>query len=148
MKGIILIICFCMCIFGFSQSKVTSIEAVVIKDQSDPRALEILKKVNQQFNENSPKTLDSYSYKSYEKISLDIDEDSIIQYRQFFENAELFRKKREKDSLNNVTARKIFSKSKLFLWERAQEFLYSKEYGEKINILDNRISGLKQSTLR
>jgi hypothetical protein len=133
-----------MCIFGFSQSKVTSIEAVVIKDQSDPRALEILKKVNQQFNENSPKTLDSYSYKSYEKISLDIDEDSIIQYRQFFENAELFRKKREKDSLNNVTARKIFSKSKLFLWERAQEFLYSKEYGEKINILDNRISGLKQ----
>ncbi|WP_066440149.1 DUF5686 family protein [Chryseobacterium sp. CCH4-E10] len=144
MKGIILIICFCMCIFGFSQSKVTSIEAVVIKDQSDPRALEILKKVNQQFNENSPKTLDSYSYKSYEKISLDIDEDSIIQYRQFFENAELFRKKREKDSLNNVTARKIFSKSKLFLWERAQEFLYSKEYGEKINILDNRISGLKQ----
>ena len=133
-----------MCIFGFSQSKVTSIEAVVIKDQSDPRALEILKKVNQQFNENSPKKLDSYSYKSYEKISLDIDEDSIIQYRQFFENAELFRKKREKDSLNNVTARKIFSKSKLFLWERAQEFLYSKEYGEKINILDNRISGLKQ----
>lgn len=139
-----MIICFCMCIFGFSQSKVTSIEAVFIKDQSDPRALEILKKVNQQFNENSPKTLDSYSYKSYEKISLDIDEDSIIQYRQFFENAELFRKKREKDSLNNVTARKIFSKSKLFLWERAQEFLYSKEYGEKINILDNRISGLKQ----
>lgn len=144
MKGLVLIICFCMCIFGFSQSKVTSIEAVFIKDQSDPRALEILKKVNQQFNENSPKTLDSYSYKSYEKISLDIDEDSIIQYRQFFENAELFRKKREKDSLNNVTARKIFSKSKLFLWERAQEFLYSKEYGEKINILDNRISGLKQ----
>lgn len=144
MKRILVILCFCICIFGFSQSKVTSIEAVVIKDQSDPRALEILKKVNQQFSDNSPKTLDSYSYKSYEKISLDIDEDSITQYRQFFENAELFRKKREKDSLNNVTARKIFSKSKLFLWERAQEFLYSKKYGEKINILDNRISGLKQ----
>lgn len=144
MKRILVILCFCICIFGFSQSKVTSIEAVVIKDQSDPRALEILKKVNQQFSDNSPKTLDSYSYKSYEKISLDIDEDSITQYRQFFENAELFKKKREKDSLNNVTARKIFSKSKLFLWERAQEFLYSKKYGEKINILDNRISGLKQ----
>lgn len=139
-----MILCFCMYIFGFSQSKVTSIEGVVIKDQSDPRALEILKKVNQQFSENSPKTLDSYSYKSYEKISLDIDEDSITQYRQFFENADLFRKKREKDSLNNSIARKIFSKSKLFLWERAQEFLYSKKYGEKINILDNRISGLKQ----
>ncbi len=144
MKGLVTILCFCMYVFGFSQSKVTAIETVVIEDKSDPRALEILKKVNQRFRENSPKTLDSYSYKSYEKISLDIDEDSISQYRQFFENTDLFRKKREKDSLNNVSARKIFSKSKLFLWERAQEFLYSKKYGEKINILDNRISGLKQ----
>lgn len=33
--------------------------------------------------------------------------------------------------------------SKLFLWERAMQFLYSKKYGEKTNILDNRISGLK-----
>ncbi|WP_449387948.1 hypothetical protein [Chryseobacterium lineare] len=144
MNRIVVFICFWMYIFGFSQSKVTSIEAVVIEDKSDPRALEILKKVNQLFRENSPKTLDSYSYKSYEKISLDIDEDSITQYQQFFENSAFFRKKREKDSLNNVSARKIFSKSKLFLWERAQEFLYSKNYGEKINILDNRISGLKQ----
>lgn len=144
MNRILVILCFCMCIFGFSQSKVTSIEAVIIEDKSDPRALEILNKVNQLFRENSPKTLDSYSYKSYEKISLDIDEDSILQYKQFFENADLFRKKREKDSLNNSIARKIFSKSKLFLWERAQEFLYTKKYGEKINILDNRISGLKQ----
>lgn len=144
MNRILVILCFCMYFFGFSQSKVTSIEAVIIKDQSDPRALEILNRVNQQFRENSPKTLDSYSYKSYEKISLDIDEDSILQYKQFFENADLFRKKREKDSLNNSIARKIFSKSKLFLWERAQEFLYTKKYGEKINILDNRISGLKQ----
>lgn len=144
MKRILLFLCFSICIFGFSQSKVTSIETVIIEDKSDPRALEILNKVNQYFHENSPKTLDSYYYKSYEKISLDIDEDSISQYNKFFEETGMFKKKREKDSLNNITARKIFSKSKLFLWERAQEFLYSKKYGEKINILDNRISGLKQ----
>jgi len=127
-----------------TDSKTTSIEMVVLEDKSDPRALEILKKVNQLFRENSPKTLHSYSYKSYEKISLDIDEDSISQFAQFFEDKTLFKKKREKDSLNNISARKIFSRSKLFLWERAQEFLYSKKYGEKITILDNRISGLKQ----
>lgn len=125
-------------------SKTTNIEAVVIEDKSDPRALEILKKVNKLFKENSPKSLGSYSYKSYEKISLDIDEDSLSQFNQYFNDLNLFKKKREKDSLNNINARKIFSKSKLFLWERAQEFLYSKKYGEKINILDNRISGLKQ----
>ncbi|WP_414846873.1 hypothetical protein [Chryseobacterium sp. IT-36CA2] len=125
-------------------SATTNIEAVVIEDKSDPRALEILRKVNKLFNENSPKSLGSYSYKSYEKISLDIDEDSLSQFNQYFNDLNIFKKKREKDSLNNITARKIFSKSKLFLWERAQEFLYSKKYGEKINILDNRISGLKQ----
>lgn len=143
MKRVLLFLCFFMFIFGYSQSKITSIETVIIEDKSDPRALEILKKVNQLFKENSPKTLNSYSYKSYEKVSLDIDEDSISQFKKLFEN-NLFKKKREKDSLNNITARQIFSKSKLFLWERAQEFLYSKKYGEKINILDNRISGLKQ----
>jgi hypothetical protein len=127
-----------------NSSKTTSIETVIIEDKSDPRALEILKKVNQLFKENSPKTLDSYAYKSYEKVSLDIDEDSISQFNEFFENSNFFKEKRKKDSLNNISARKIFSKSKLFLWERAQEFLYSKTYGEKINILDNRISGLKQ----
>ncbi|GAB0155974.1 DUF5686 family protein [Chryseobacterium sp. Alg-005] len=127
-----------------SSSRTTTIEAVILEDKSDPRALEILKKVNQQFKENSPKSLDSYSYKSYEKVSLDIDEDSISQFNQFFDESDFFKKKREKDSLNNISARKIFSKSKLFLWERAQEFLYSQKYGEKVNILDNRISGLKQ----
>lgn len=127
-----------------SSSATTAIETVILEDKSDPRALEILKKVNQQFKENSPKSLDSYSYKSYEKVSLDIDEDSISQFNQFFDESDFFKKKREKDSLNNISARKIFSKSKLFLWERAQEFLYSKKYGEKVNILDNRISGLKQ----
>lgn len=125
-------------------SNTTAIETVVLEDKSDPRALEILKKVNQLYKENSPKSLGSYSYKSYEKVSLDIDEDSISQFNQFFDESNLFKKKREKDSLNNISARKIFSKSKLFLWERAQEFLYSKKYGEKVNILDNRISGLKQ----
>lgn len=144
MKRILLFLCLWICVFGYSQSKVTSIETVVIEDKSDPKALEILKKVNRMFRQNSPKTLDSYSYKSYEKISLDIDEDSISQYNKFFEETGMFREKRRKDSLNNISARKIFSKSKLFLWERAQEFLYAKPYGEKINILDNRISGLKQ----
>lgn len=144
MKRFLLIILLCPFIFGFSQSKITSIETVVIEDKSDPRALEILKKVNKNYQANSPKSLESYAYKSYEKISLDIDEDSISQFNKFFDDSQLLKRKRTKDSLNNISAKKIFEKSKLFLWERAQEFLYSKKYGEKINILDNRISGLKQ----
>lgn len=39
---------------------------------------------------------------------------------------------------------KLITSSKLFLWEKASEYLFSKKYGEKINVLDNRVSGLKQ----
>lgn len=128
-----------------TSSKMRSIETVVLEDKSDPQALAILRKVNQLFKNNSPKSLDSYAYKSYDKISLDIDQDSISVYNEIFSNSfNLFRKQKTKDSINDVSARKIFSKSKLFLWERAQEYLYSKKLGEKVNILDNRISGLKQ----
>ena len=128
-----------------TSSKIQSIETIILEDKSDPQALEILRKVDQLFKSNSPQSLDSYAYKSYDKISLDIDQDSISAYNEVFNNDfNLFKKQKTKDSINDVSARKIFSKSKLFLWERAQEYLYSKKFGEKVNILDNRISGLKQ----
>ena len=122
-----------------SDSKVTEIQEIVLSDKSDKRALEILRKVNQNYKDNSPKSLDSYSFKSYDKIFMDIDEDSLVVVKQFLEaNAN----KKIKDSLGNDDS--FILKNKAFLWERAQEFLYSSQYGEKINILDNRISGLKQ----
>lgn len=128
-----------------TSSQTKAIETVILEDKSDPKALEILRKVDLFFKNNSPKSLDSYSYRSYEKVSLDIDQDSISAYNEFFNNAfNLFKKQKTKDSINDISARKIFSKSKLFLWERAQEYLFSKKYGEKVNILDNRISGLNQ----
>ncbi|MBW7675025.1 hypothetical protein K1I32_05525 [Chryseobacterium sp. LJ756] len=128
-----------------TSSKTKSIETVILEDKSDPQALEILRKTDQLFKSNSPKSLDSYAYKSYEKISLDIDQDSISAFNEAFNNNfNLFKKQKTKDSISDVSARRIFSKSKLFLWERAQEYLFSKKLGEKVNILDNRISGLKQ----
>ena len=128
-----------------TSAKTQSIETVILEDRSDPQALEILRRTDQLFKSNSPQSLDSYAYKSYEKVSLDIDQDSISAYNEIFnDNFNLFKKQKTKDSINDVSARKIFSKSKLFLWERAQEYLYSKKFGEKVNILDNRISGLKQ----
>ncbi|MGO4710240.1 hypothetical protein AB4Y90_14265 [Chryseobacterium sp. 2TAF14] len=128
-----------------TSSKTFAIETVILEDKSDPRALEILRKVDQLFKSNSPESLDSYAYKSYEKVSLDIDQDSITAFNNVFtNNLGLFKNNKKEDSVQDISAKKIFANSKLFLWERAQEFLYSKKYGEKINILDNRISGLKQ----
>lgn len=133
--------------------KMQSIETVVINDRSDPRALQILQKVNDNYQRNSPQSLDSYSFKSYEKISLDIDEDSIKNYNHYLEKRidslkrlpeKAQSKEERKDSLESVNVMKLMGSSKLFLWERASEFLFSKKYGEKITVLDNRVSGLKQ----
>lgn len=132
---------------------VRTIEAIVLKDESDPKALAILDKVNENYHQNSPKTLDSYSFKSYEKISYDFDEDSIRAYNIYLQKRmdslkklpELdLKKQQKKDSLEAVNMAKLMGNSKLFLWERAQKFLYSKNYGEKILVLDNRVSGLKE----
>ncbi len=134
-------------------SQTRTIETVILNGKSDPEALKILDLVNANFDNNSPKKLDSYSFKSYEKISYDFDEDSIRIYNDYLTrrldslaNAPKAKQtdEQKKDSLewNNVS--KMMGKSKMFLWEKAQEYLYSKKYGEKITILDNRISGLKE----
>ncbi len=121
--------------------KTQSIEAVIINDKSDPLALEILQKVNDNYQNNSPQSLESYSFKSYEKISLDIDEDSIKHYNSYLvKRLDSLKKlpekiqtaEKKKDSTESVNVMKLMSSSKLFLWERASEFLYSKKYGEKL----------------
>ena len=133
--------------------KTQSIEGVIISDKSDPRALAILQKVNDRFKDNSPNSLDSYYFKSYEKISFDFDEDSIKQYNQYLTHRldslsalpkAVQSAEKKKDSMESLNVMKLMSTSKLFLWERASEFLYSNKYGEKINILDNRVAGLKE----
>ena len=132
---------------------VTTIDEVVLKDKSDPLALKILDKVNENYNQNSPKSLDSYAFKSYDKISYDFDEDSINAYNAFLKHRldsiktapqNNLSKEKKKDSLEMVNVIKLAGESKMFLWERAQEFLYSNKYGEKVNVLDNRVSGLKE----
>ena len=133
--------------------KTREIQSVVLQDKSDPKALEILKKINENYQENSPKSLDSYSYKSYEKISLDFDEDSIKAYNNYIGNRidslkklpqQPMKKQEMKDSLQSVGLMKLMGSSKMFLWERALENLYSKKYGEKTIVLDNKIAGLKE----
>lgn len=130
-----------------------SIQKIVLEDKSDDKALAILEKVNENFKNNSPQSLNSYSFKSYEKISLDMDEDTIQSYNDFlrkrFDSLKNISKKtvdedKKKDSLEALKIQKLLGKSKMFLWEKAQEFSYSKKYGEKITVLDNRLAGLNQ----
>ncbi len=138
-------------------SKITSeefnMETVVIETKSNREALRILDEVNSKFKENHPESLPSYAYKSYEKISVDIDQDSLSVYNAYVDRkidslkiadpAKLARnEKLDKDSVNVYNVAMLVQNSKLFLWEKAQQYLYSKQYGDKVQVLDNRISGL------
>ena len=134
---------------GKIEQRLQAIETIVLEDKSDPRALKILDEVVAKYDHNSPKSLPSYSYKSYEKISVDIDEDSLKQYNQSWNDMVRYMdrfsiRKNKVNADSSLSVRQVFANSKLFLWERAQEFLYSERFGEKINVLDNRVAGLSE----
>lgn len=134
--------------------KMDNIDRVIINDKSDPKALRILDEVNKRAKENSPKSLDSYNFKSYSKFSIDVDKDSIDTYKNFLairkdslskiDKSDL--KQKEKDKKDSLTAEDFISateESQMFLWEKATEYKFSKIFGEKTNIIDNRMSGFK-----
>lgn len=134
--------------------KMSNIDRVIINDKSDPRALRILDEVNKKAKENAPKSLDSYHFKSYSKFSIDVDKDSVDVYKNFLairkdslskvDKKDLVQK--EKDKKDSLTAEDFISateESQMFLWEKATEYKYSKSFGEKTNIIDNRMSGFK-----
>ncbi|MCD9855998.1 hypothetical protein LUD75_14825 [Epilithonimonas sp. JDS] len=134
--------------------KSSNIDRVVITDKSDPKALKILDELNKREKENAPKSLDSYDFKSYSKFSIDVDKDSVDTYKNFIasrkdslskvENKEFKQKDSEKkDSLINEDLLDATLVSQMFLWEKATEYKYSKKFGEKINVIDNRMSGFK-----
>ena len=134
--------------------KMKAIEMVTIADKSDPKAIALLKKVNDHYENNAPKSLSTYSYKSYEKISFDFDQDSIAAFKDYTNHRidslknvkpkKLLKTKKKKDSLEEIRMLHLMQDSKLFVWERAMEFLWSKKKGEKTIVLDNRVSGLHQ----
>ncbi|MEN4759835.1 hypothetical protein ABEG63_05800 [Chryseobacterium sp. C39-AII1] len=134
--------------------KMDNIDRVVIQDKSDARALRILDEVNKRAKENSPKSLDSYNFKSYTKFSIDVDKDSIDAYKGFLAirkdslskvTQKDFKQKesQKKDSLINEDFINASEESQMFLWEKATEYKFSQKFGEKTNIIDNRMSGFK-----
>lgn len=137
-----------------SLEKSSNIDKIVITDKSDPKALRILDEYNKRAKENSPKSLDSYDFKSYSKFSIDVDKDSIEFYKNFIairkdslskvEVKNLKQKESDKnDSLINEDFISASGESQMFLWEKAAEYKFSQKFGEKTNIIDNRMSGFK-----
>lgn len=137
-----------------SSEKSKKIQAIAIRNASDPKALRILDKVVKKYKENSPKSLDGYRFKKYSKISIDVDQDSLASYRAFVSRradslaqiGHTPKKQTEKDKKDSLMTESFFNiakESNFFLWEKAEEYKFSKRHGEKIVVLDNRMSGFK-----
>ncbi|WP_312345695.1 DUF5686 family protein [Chryseobacterium binzhouense] len=137
-----------------SSEKMSNIDKIIIADKSDPKALKILDEFNKREKENSPKSLNSYQFKSYTKFSIDVDKDSVDIFKNFIvsrkdslskvEKKQEFKKKsEEKDSLIGEDFLNAAKDSQMFLWEKATEYKYSQKFGDKTNIIDNRMSGFK-----
>lgn len=136
-----------------STEKTGNIDRVVLTDKSDPKALKMLDELLKRYKENSPKSLNSYLFKSYSKISIDFDRDSITAYQDFItkrndsikklEKRPLKKQseKKKKDSLADNDLINTVQNNQYFLWEKVSEYKYSEKYGEKTNIIDNRMSG-------
>ncbi|WP_407404989.1 DUF5686 family protein [Chryseobacterium sp.] len=137
-----------------SSEKGSNIDKIVITDKSDPKALKILDEYNRNARNNSPKSLDSYNFTSYSKFSLDVDKDSIAIFKNFLdvrkdslsrveEKKAKQSKSDKKDSLMSEDFLETNKDSQMFLWEKASEHKFSKKFGDKTNIIDNRMSGFK-----
>lgn len=135
-----------------SKEKTGNIDKVILTDKSDAKALKILDEFNKNYKKNSPQALDSYQFKSYSKISIDVDQDSIADYQNFLaKRADSLAKiekrtfkqkdKEKKDSLLGEDFVNATKESQFFLWEKATEHQFSQKYGDKTNILDSRMSG-------
>ncbi|AQX06556.1 hypothetical protein ATB99_14000 [Elizabethkingia meningoseptica] len=135
-----------------TSEKTRSIRKITLADKSDPRALKMLDELLKKYKENSPQSLDSYKFKSYSKTSIDFDKDSVDVFQNFMtkRNDSIGKiqssnlktpEKKKKDSLAEEDLVNIVQNSQYFLWEKASEYYFSKKYGEKTNILDNRMSG-------
>lgn len=136
-----------------SLDKESLIDSVEILDQSDPRALALLKEVEEKYKQNSPSSLDSYRYVAYEKLSLDFAPDSLATFQKYVKalgdkvesEPDLSpSKKQKKDSLRAYQFRKFIAGSNGFLWERATKYQYNTRYGKKTTVLDSKVSGLTE----
>lgn len=126
-----------------------SIASLEIQNKSDPRALDLLRKVEKKAFENSPESLEGYRFTQYEKMRFDLHPDSVQSFNRSTRALTLEKatrtqpSKKQRDSLRALELLSLNRSSALFLFERAQEFTYSKGAGLKSRVLDSRIAGLK-----
>ncbi len=114
------------------QEKLTE---VVVKARDD-LARKLIREVIQKRRQNHPDNLESYGFKVYNRYLMDAERDSIIPRIEENEDGEI-------DSIG-FEAKAFFDKSAMFLWEKVEQMKHSKQYGNKIDILAQRMSGLKQ----
>ncbi|QLE00871.1 carboxypeptidase-like regulatory domain-containing protein [Galbibacter sp. BG1] len=124
-----------------------SIEALdeVVVEEKQNAAREIIKKAIASRKTNNPlDNLNTYNYNSYSKLIITADKDSINGSIDSIFKVKRKGLKFKKIDSTNYDVKKILDKSHLYIVEKASNFLYSKNRGQRENILGARMAGFKK----
>ncbi len=112
------------------QQQLSEVEVRANNDESR----DLIREVMRRQKKNHPDNLDSYSFISYQKINADTNPDSIkVDYKKMEET---------KDS-SDFFNKKLMSRTSLFLWEKVLKIKHHKKYGNKEEVMAQKMSGLK-----
>lgn len=121
-------------VFLIATAAYRSIQSLNIDSQKQKKAFSILEKVEKNRDRNNPKSLSSYSFKSYQKFSVDIDSDSVQTFQNYY----------QQNLGKDTRFQKIASESGIFLWERALQYYFVSGKEERTVVMDQKMSGTQQ----
>lgn len=125
------------------QSQTEELGEVVITS-GDP-ALEIIREAIRRRSENDPlQKLESFRYKSYDRLIVTANPDSIGGQLDTIYKYEKVGRQFEKIDSSDFKFKKLIEKRHLYQTEKVSEFNFNREQGLKENVLATRMAGFKQ----
>lgn len=127
---------------------VENLGEVVISTQDNP-ALKIIRKAIENKKRNNPeKALNSFQFKSYSKLLVTANPDSISSAIDTVYKIENGKKRMMYVDSSNYELKKQLERSHLYITEKVSEYKFTKEKGKRENILASRMAGFEQPIYR
>ncbi len=110
------------------------LSAVEVKANEDI-ARKLIREVIARQKKNSPDNLENYRFTSYQQLNIDTEPDSIKVDYEWMEKS--------KDS-SEFFFKKVIERSSLFLWEKVLDIKHDRRWGNKEEVIAQKMSGLKK----
>ncbi|MEL4307245.1 DUF5686 family protein [Joostella sp. CR20] len=123
---------------------IQQLDEVVLQQKKDSTIVIIKKAIANKHSNNPEDTLNTFNYKSYSKLIITANKDSINGSIDSIFKAKRKGLKFKKIDSTNYQLKKQLEKSHLYILEKASNFLFSKYRGKREIILGTRMAGLQK----